>query len=121
MGTPCWSRSRRVAISGIAGYEHGLVGLRPLRVMEDVDHLIQIVLELAVGTEGAGIDGHEEVADVVWVSRTLGEPPNGREGGPGEDAPENMHHHREAVALVAAHLARAPPSGVMPPSARSKT
>src|SRR5437667_75054 len=74
--------------------------------VEDVDHLIQIVLELAVGTEGAGIDGHEEVTDVVWVRRALGEPPDGREGGPGQNAPENMHHHREAVPLVAAHVAR---------------
>ena len=91
---------------GVAGHEHGLVGLRALRVMEDVHHLIEMVLELAVGTEGAGIDGHEEVTDVVWVRRALGEPPDGREGGPGQNAPENMHHHREAVPLVAAHVAR---------------
>src|SRR5258705_12984717 len=42
---------------GVAGDQHGLVGIHALGVLQHVDHLVEILLELAAGAERAGIDG----------------------------------------------------------------
>ncbi len=49
---------------GVARDEHGLIRVGPLRVVQHVDHLVEIPLELPLRPEGPRIDGHEEVADV---------------------------------------------------------
>src|SRR5262249_50734668 len=55
----------------IAGDQHGLRGVSALRPVQHVDDLIEIRLEGALVTEGARIDGQEEMADVVRVRRLL--------------------------------------------------
>ena len=55
---------------GIPGHQHGLRRIGPLGA-EDVDHLVEVVLELALGAERPRVDGQEEVADVVGIGGLL--------------------------------------------------
>jgi len=53
----------------VARDQHGLRGIGVLGVVEDIDHLIEIVLELPLAAKRARIDRQEEVADVVRIGR----------------------------------------------------
>ncbi|HYI82048.1 MAG TPA: hypothetical protein VEX11_02415, partial [Acetobacteraceae bacterium] len=71
--------------------------------MKHIDHCIQVVLECAWWPESPGVDGHEEVADIVWLVWLVGLRPSTsaqrRERAVRQRGTQNLGHQRQAVAL----------------------